>query len=211
MDKADEGPLTLRTRNLWRGFQAKIERCFEFLLRWEPEFLSLSVNHEGLHLSGARTYRLLRKNKAILEMSHVDLALPSTLRDSQRNTMWKIMAVLNNCPANSISINSYSDMPCSHLSATNCNMTIRSPGPYWHVRKWLGTQTFRRSKGCPTFHNDVEEQTSLWSSNGLQGWANNKHSLIKLFEEARLPLGLLWEQRSSWFIAIQCPSFLILM
>lgn len=118
---------------------------------------------------------------------------------------------LNNCLANRISINSYSDVPCSHLSPTNCNMNIRSPGLYWHVRKWLWTQSSLRSKDCPTFHNDVGEQKSLWSSNGLQGWADNKHSLIKLFEKVRLPLGLLWEQQSSWFIAIQCPSFLILM
>lgn len=125
--------------------------------------------------------------------------------------MRKIMTVLNNCLANRISINSYSHMPCSHLLPTNCNMTIRSPGLYWHVRKWLWTQSFLRSKGCPTFHNDVGEQKSLRSSNGLQGRADNKHSLIKLFEKVRLPLVLLWEQKSSWFIAIQCPSFLILM
>lgn len=123
----------------------------------------------------------------------------------------KVMTVLNNCLANMISINSYSHMPCSHLLPTNCNMSIRSPGLYWHVRKWLWTQSFLRSKGCPTFHNYVGEQKSLWSSNGLQGWADNKYSLIKLFEKVRLPLGLLWEQQSSWFIAIQCPSFLILM
>lgn len=172
----------------------------------------LSVNHKGLCPSEGRAVCASEERKLMLFgnvtyyfcfFKHTEIQPVLGRR--------KMMTLLNNCLANRISINSYSDVPCSHLSPANCNMTIRSPGLYWHVRKWLWTQSFLRSKGCPTFHNDVGAQKSLRSSNGLQGWADNKHSLIKLFEKVRLPLGLLWEQQSSWFIAIQCPSFLILM
>lgn len=177
---------------------------------WEPGILSLCKSQGAAFIRGQGFMCLWGKKIGIFQSithwscisKHTEIQLEKVL------AMRKIMTVLNNCLADSISINSYSDMSYSHLSPTNCNMTIRSPG---HVRKWLWTQSFLRSKGCPTFHNDVGEQKSPWSSNGLQGWADNKHSLIKLFEKVRLPLGLLWEQRSSWFIAIQCPSFVILM
>lgn len=174
----------------------------------------LSVNHKGLHPSEGRDVRASAERKLLFfgNVTHYLCFFKHTeIQPEKVPARRKIMTLLNNCLANRISINSYSDMPCSHLSPTNCNMTIRSPGRYWHERKWLWTQSFLRSKDCPTFHNDVGEQKSLRSSNGLQGWADNKHSLIKLFEKVRLPLGLLWEQQSSWFIAIQCPSFLILM
>lgn len=93
----------------------------------------LSVNHKGLHPSEGRVVHASEERKLLFfgNVTHYFRFFKHTeIQPEKVLARRKIMTLLNNCLANRISINSYSDMPCSQLSPTNCNMIIRSPGLY---------------------------------------------------------------------------------